>query len=90
MTLPRTLGKMSTTIEKVFRMNREGYYVEIHLHFLNFLNEDGSLRSSKIDREIVTGRIWKKAKPGERSLYGEEDYIFPNESKPTRLLCISR
>ena len=90
MTLPRTLGRMNTTIQKIFRRNSSGVFLEIDLHFLNFLNEDGSLRSSKLDKEIWTGKLWQVAKEGEHSSYGETMHLFPGEAKPTRLICISR
>lgn len=90
MTLPRALGNMNTTIERVFKRTPEGFFRESYLHFLNFLNEDGSLRSSRLEKEIVTGRMWKVARPGERSSYGEVDYMFPGEIKATRLICINR
>ena len=90
MTLPRTLGKMNTTVERVFKRTPDGFFLEVYLHFLKFLNEDGSLRSSKLDKEVVTGKLWRAARPGERSSYGEVDYLFPDQTKPTRLLCVTR
>lgn len=90
MTLPRTLGKMNTTVERVFRRTPDGFFEEIYLHFLNFINDDGSLRSSKLDKEIRTGKLWRVARDGERSSYGEVDYLFPGMAKPTRLLSVSR
>lgn len=89
MTLPRTLGKMNTTVERVFKRTPDGFFLEVYLHFLNFLNEDGSLKSSKLDKEVVTGKLWRVARPGERSGYGEVDYLFPDQAKPTRLLCVT-
>jgi hypothetical protein len=90
MTLPRTLGKMNTTVERVFKRTPEGLFVEVYLHFLNFLNEDGTLRSSKLDKEVVTGKVWRLARPGERSSYGEVDYLLPGQTKTTRLICVTR
>jgi hypothetical protein len=90
MTLPRTLGKMNTTVERVFRRTPDGFFLEVYLHFLNFLNEDGSLRSSKLDKEVSTGKLWRVARPGERSSYGEVDYLFPGQPKAVRLLCVSK
>jgi hypothetical protein len=90
MTLPRALGKMNTSVTRVFRQTPEGFFLEIYLHFINFLNEDGSLRSSKLDKEVTTGSRWRKAREGERSAYGEVDYVFPNHDKATRLICISK
>jgi len=88
MTLPRTLGKMNTTVQRVFRRTPDGLFQEVYLHFLNFLNEDGSLRSSKLDKEVL-GKLWRVARPGERSGYGEVDHLFPDQAKPTRLLCVT-
>jgi len=81
---------MNTTVERVFKRTPDGFFLEVYLHFLNFLNEDGSLRSSKLDKEVVTGKLWRAARPGERSSYGEVDYLFPDQTKPTRLLCVTR
>jgi hypothetical protein len=81
---------MNTTMERVFRRTPEGFFVEIHLHFLSFINDDGSLRSKKLDKEISTGSLWRPAKVGERSPYGEIDYIFPGTAAPTRLICVSK
>lgn len=89
MTLPRTLGKMNTTIERVFKRTPEGLFMEVYLHFLNFLNEDGTLRSSKLDKEVATGKLWRVARPGERSSYGEVDYRFPDQPRPIRLICLT-
>lgn len=85
--MQRTLGRMSTTVERVFRRTPEGYYREITLHFLNFLAEDGSLKSSKLDKEIH-GALWKVARPGERSNNGEVDTILPGTDHPVRLVCL--
>lgn len=88
--LPRALGKMNSSVQRVFRKTKEGFFLEFYLHFINFLNEDGSLRSSKLDRETTTGRLWRPARAGERSSYGEVDYKFPELPHPIRLICVSR
>lgn len=90
MTLPRTLGKMNTKVQRVFRRTPDGYFLEIMLHFLEFYNEDGSLRSSKLDKEVSSGKFWRVARPGERSPYGEADYLFPDQAQPIRLICVSK
>jgi hypothetical protein len=90
MTIPRALGKMSTMVERVFKRTPDGFFLEVYLHFLNFLNEDGSLRSSKLDREVSTGRLWRVARPGERSRDGEVDHLFPGQATKTRLICVTR
>ena len=85
----RTLGRMTTSIERVFRRTPEGYYREIWLHFITFLNDDGSIKSSKLDTERHGG-LWKMAREGERSSYGEVSHLFPETDKPVRLVCIGK
>ena len=61
-------GKMVSGVERVFRPIRIHGYVgnqlhqEVHMHYIHFLNEDGTVRKST----------------GQRSLYGECDYTFPD------------
>jgi hypothetical protein len=81
---------MNTKVKRVFRRTPDGFFLEIMLHFLEFLNEDGSLRSSKLDKEVSSGKLWRVAKAGERSPYGEVDYLFPDQIVPTRLICVSK
>jgi len=76
------LSKMSSGIERVFRPVRvNGYvgnqlYQEVHMHYIHFLNEDGTVRKSKLDR-MENGKLWMES-TGQRSLYGECDYAFPD------------
>ena len=81
---------MNTTVERVFRRTPDGFFMEIYLHFLNFINDDGSLSSSKLDKEVRSSKLWRVARPGERSSYGEVDYRFPGEEKPVRLICVTK
>lgn len=80
---------MNTSIERVFRRTPEGYFREFWLHFINFIGEDGQIRSSKLDKTIPGG-LWKVAREGERSMYGECDYQFPEQPKPVRLVCFGK
>lgn len=83
-------GKMASGIERVFRPIRiNGYvgnqlYQEVHMHYVHFLNEDGSVRKSKLDR-MENGKIWMES-TGQRSLYGECDYAFPDGTKKRLIL----
>ena len=81
--------KMNTSIERVFKGPLpDGLYRELYLHFIHFLNEDGSIRSSKLDKQIP-GRLYKVAgSNNERSMYGEVEYTFPGQDKPVRLISI--
>lgn len=86
----RTQLKMCTSMERVFRPLPNGLYREIILHFINFLNEDRSIRSSKLDKEVL-GKLYKIAgSDREVSQYGEVSYKFPGDDEPVRLLCIGR
>ena len=87
--MQRTLGRMTTSMERVFRRTPEGYFREFWLHFINFLNEDGSPKSTKLDREMI-GQLWKVAREGERSSWGEVDYLFPDQDKAVRLVCLGK
>lgn len=98
--------KMTTGIERVFRpLNIRGYtgpqiYREIYMHYLHFLNEDGTVQKSKLDK-MIEGKFFKEAtvslvadgsggvgtKSPERSLYGEVIYQFP-DGQTKRLLAL--
>lgn len=86
---PRTLGRMSSSVERVFRYTQEGLYREVWLHWIHFLDEEGQLKSTKLDKTIQ-GKLWKIAKPNERSVFGECMHKFPEIKEPVRLVCISQ
>jgi len=86
----RTTNRMCTSVERVFRPMPDGLYREVILKFINFMNEDGSIRSSKLDEEIFGGLYRVSANLNERSQYGEIMYKFPEQEEPTRLLCIGK
>lgn len=88
--MERTTGRMATTIERVFRPLPNGLFREITLHFINFLNADGSIRSTKLDKEIPGGLYKIATSDTDRSQYGEVMYQFPGGEKPVRLLCLGR
>ena len=85
--MERTQKKMNASIERVFKKLPDGTCREYHLHFINFLNEDGSIQASKLDKRI-SGRLFKIATGKERSLYGEVEYTFPGEDAPVRLVAL--
>lgn len=85
--------KMTTGIERYFRpLNIANYrgpqiYREIYMHYIHFLNEDGTVQKSKLDKTIE-GKFFKEATNNtERSLYGELEYQFPDGSTK-RLLAL--
>jgi len=84
---PRT-QRMTTGVERVFRQTFDGLYRELHLHWIHFLNEEGNVVSSKLDKTIK-GRLYKIAGENERSLYGEVEYKFPEQEKPVRLVALA-
>jgi len=86
----RTQGRLCTTVERVFRPLPDGLFREITLHFINFFNEDGSIKSTKLDNEIVGGLYRLAKNDQERSQYGEVFYQFPEGTEPVRLLAIGR
>lgn len=79
--------RMTTGVERVFRPTFDGLYREIYLHWIHFLNEQGEVVASKLDKSIK-GRLYKIAKDGERSQYGEAEYKFPNAEEPVRLVAL--
>lgn len=84
-------NRMSTSIERVFRPLPGGLYREITLKFINFLNDDGSIKSSKMDGAPIEGGLYKAAtNDRDRSTYGEVMYTFPGHDNPTRLLAIGK
>ena len=85
--------KMTTGIERAFRpLNINNYtgpqiYREIYMHYLHFLNEDGTVKKSKLDK-MIEGKFFKEASNNvERSLYGEVEYQFP-DGQTKRLLAL--
>ncbi len=89
MTLPRTLGRMTTCVDRVFRPIGNGLFQEVYMHFIKFMNEDGTTKNMKLEKEELRG-IWREPKAGERSREGETTFVFPGDAKPRRLICIQR
>lgn len=83
-------GRMTTSVERVFRPLPNGLYREILLKFINFLNSDGSIQSSKLDGQIEGGLYKPASNDTERSLYGELMYTFPGQDKPVRMLALGK
>jgi len=79
--------RMTTGIERVFRETFDGMYREITLHWIHFLDDNGNILSSKLDKS-TPGRLYKLANGSERSLYGEIEYKFPDSEKPVRLIAL--
>jgi hypothetical protein len=79
---------MTTGIEKVFRPTFDGLYREVLLHFIHFLDENGNVVSSKLDKTLL-GKLYKIAEGDERSQYGEAEYQFPEMDKPVRLVALA-
>ena len=88
MTLPRTLGRMTTCIDRVFRPIGNGLFQEVYMHFIKFMNEDGTTKSMKLEKEELRG-IWRQSDT-EHSREGETTFVFPGDSKPRRLICVKR
>lgn len=84
---------MTTGLERAFRpVFIPGYhgpqiYREIHMHYIHFLNEDGSVIKSKLDK-MIEGKFFKEAINNvERSVHGETEYQFP-DGQVKRLLAL--
>jgi len=85
--------RMTTGIERYFRPLRiQGYagpqiYKEVYMHYIHFLNEDGTVQRSKLDK-TTDGKFFKEAVNNtERSMWGEAEYTFP-DGNTKRLLAL--
>jgi len=79
--------RMTTGVERVFRATFDGLYREIYLHWIHFLDSDGNIVRTKLDKS-VKGRLYKVADTNERSQYGEVFYQFPEADAPVRLISL--
>lgn len=90
-TLP--IPRMTTGLERVFRKvsppgQTPEVYREFMLHFIHYLDKDGTKLSSKLDKTIPGG-YYREAQPNEHSAYGEEyTYTFPHDGVTRRIICI--
>ena len=80
--------RMTTGIERFFKMLPDGLCREVLHHYIHFLGEDGQIKRSKLDKTIP-GKLYKRANPGERSTYGQVIYTFPDEDEPVLLLALA-
>lgn len=85
---PNRSKRMTTNIERVFRHEQNGFYREIFLHYLNFLDVDGKVISSKLDKTIPKGLYRLAESDQQRSMHGEVLYQFPGEEEPVRMLAV--
>jgi hypothetical protein len=79
---------MTSGVERVYRRasrTRE-IYREIYLHWIHWLDENGTIVSSKLDKE-TKGGLWIPH-PTQRSSQGEASYTFPGDENPTRLIAL--
>jgi hypothetical protein len=83
---PRS-NRMTTGIERTFRQTQDGLWREVYLHFIHFINDEGKVISSKLDKTIL-GKLYKVANGNERSQYGEVEYTLPGTDKPVRLVAL--
>lgn len=76
------IPKMTTGIERVFRkVSPPGVQPEIYreflLHFIHYMDVDGTKLSSKLDKSIP-GNYYREAKNNEHSMHGDYTYTFPD------------
>lgn len=85
---PKRTNKMNTEVLRSFRKTQDGLYREVYMHYLQFLDQEGNVVSSKLDKQIP-GRLYKDATDtGERSNCGEVEYEFPN-GEVRRLIALN-
>ena len=58
-------------------MVENGIFREFMFYFMHKVNEGGDIVSTKIDK-VEHGRLYKIARQGERSLYGQYDWTLPD------------
>ena len=80
--------KMSTGIERVFRHVKQGVYRELYLHYIHFIDDNGTILRSKLDKTIEGGLFKRAETPDERSRHGEVEYKFPDEEENVRMLAL--
>lgn len=83
MNLGRSAGRMTTGIERFFRpvkFNEIVIYQEMHHHYIHFLDNEGNITSTKLDK-IIPGKYFKEATQKEWSLHGLVEYTFPDGKK---------
>lgn len=86
------IPKMNTGLERVFRrVTNVGQvpviYREYMLHFIHYMDTDGSKLRSKLDK-TVPGYYYREAKAGEHSNYGEYTYTFPEDGITRRIIAM--
>jgi hypothetical protein len=84
--------RMTTGIERVFRrVTPHGQtpvmYREFMLHFIHFLDTDGTKLKTKLDK-TVPGMYYREAGPNEHSLYGEYTYTFPEDGIARHIVAV--
>ena len=88
------IPKMTTGMERIFRrVSPPGVnpviYQEFMLHFIHYMDTDGSKLRTKLDKSIP-GMYYREAGPTEHSLYGEYTYTFPEDQVTRRIIAIPR
>lgn len=86
------IPKMTTGIERIFRRvtpvgQQPVLYREFMLHFIHYLDKDGSKLSTKLDKTIP-GMYYREAGPNEHSLYGEYNYTFPEDGITRHIVAV--
>lgn len=78
--------KMHTGIQKTYKRRFDGTYQEYVIYLLYFEDEIGN-KTTKHDKTVVGG-IYRLAKLGERSVYGEAKYFDPDDNQEKHLIII--
>ena len=83
MNLGRSAGRMTTGIERFFRpvsLNEIIIFQEMYHHYIHFLDENGNITSSKLDK-VMPGKYYREAKEKEWTIHGLVEYTFPDGKK---------
>lgn len=88
--LPQT--RMTTGVERIFRRVTPAgqtpvMYQEFMLHFIHFLDTDGTKLRTKLDKSVA-GMYYREAGPNEHSLYGEYNYTFPEDGITRHIVAV--
>lgn len=81
--------KLSTSIERHFRLLPSGRYQEFYIYFLHHLDSvSGNILKSRIDK-IVVGKLYRKGALDERAVFGDDvTYTFPYDQGPCKLIPV--
>ena len=84
--------RMTTGVERVFRPTPDSnIFQEVLLIFLHYMDSEGNKVRSVLQKQDVTGKLYRVIGPGEehlRSMNGEVEYEFPHDGVVRRMVAL--